>query len=159
MIFTKALPYDTIKQNLKKDDVITIIGCQTCVRTSGSGGEERMRKLALRLRKDGFNVIDGFMVPTACTPKVLFAKLKPNVNTIISLACSAGLSNVQRYFSNYKIVETTEDVGLMVTDSDKKVLKVTMPYQGYQKEEGKEYILCTGEQADSNQLFVMEAEK
>jgi hypothetical protein len=158
MIFTKALPYNDIKQKLDKNDVITIIGCETCVRAAGCGGKEKMRELALKLRKDGFNVIDGFMVPTVCTPKVLFAKLNKNVNTVISLACSAGMSNIQRYFSNYKIIETTADIGLMVTDSDKNVLKVTMPYQDYKNEQGKEYTLCTGEKADSNKLLVMEAE-
>ncbi|MGD9155252.1 MAG: hypothetical protein PVG90_07115 [Bacillota bacterium] len=159
MIFTKALPYNEIRRNLDKNDVITIIGCQSCVRASGCGGAEKMKELALKLRKDGYNVIDGFMVPSSCTPKVLFAKLGKNVNTIISLACSAGMSNIQRYFANYKIIATTMDVGLMVSDSDQKVLKVTMPYQKYQTEQGKEYELCTGEKIDSHKLLMMEAEK
>lgn len=159
MIFTKALPYNDIKRNLNKDDVITIIGCESCVRASGCGGEEKMKELALKLRKDGYNVVDGYMVPSSCTPKVLFAKLGKNVNTIISLACSAGMSNIKRFYSNYKIVKTTTDIGLMVTDSDMKVLRVTMPYQGYENEQGKEYGLCTGETTNSNKLLVMEAEK
>lgn len=159
MIFTKALPYSEIKKNLNKDDVITIIGCESCVRTSGCGGEEKMKELALKLRKDGYNVVDGFMVPNSCSPKVLFAKVGKNINTIISLACSAGMSNVKRYFLNYKIVETTADIGLMVSDSDRKVLKVTMPYKDYQAEQGKEYGLCTGEKVDSDSWLVMEAEK
>jgi hypothetical protein len=159
MIFTKALPYSEIKQYLDKNDVITIIGCQSCVRASGCGGEAKMKELALKLRKDGYNVKDGFMVPSSCTPKVLFAKLGKNINTIISLACSAGMSNIQRYFATYKIVATTIDIGLMVSDSDQKVLKVTMPYQEYRNEQGKEYGLCTGEKMNSPKLLVMEAKK
>lgn len=158
MIFTKALPYDEIKRNLDKSDVITIIGCESCVRASGCGGEEKMRELALKLRKDGYNVEDGFMVPGSCSPKVLFAKLGKNINTIVSLACSAGMSNILRYYPNCKIVATTTDIGLMVTDSDKKILKVTMPYRGHEKETGKEYGLCTGEKLDSENLPVMKSE-
>lgn len=161
MIFAKALPYEDIKKNLDKDnDVITIIGCQSCVRASGCGGEEKMRELALKLREDKFNVKDGFMVPSVCTPKVLYAKLGGKINTIIALTCSAGTSNIQRYFSNYKIVESTKDIGLMVSDSDKKILKVTMPYQYSENELGKEYGLCTGEKMDSNnKLLAMEVGK
>ncbi|QNK39917.1 hypothetical protein [Caproicibacter fermentans] len=159
MIFTKALPYNDIKRKLDKSDVITIIGCESCVRASGCGGEEKMQELALKLRKDGYNVVDGYMVPSSCTPKLLFAKLGKNINTIISLACSAGLSNIKRYYSNYKIVETTTDIGLMVTDSDQKILKVTMPYQEHKNERGNEYGLCTGEAMDSKKLLIMEAEK
>jgi len=161
MIFTKALPYKDIKDNLDKEsDVITIIGCPSCVRVSGSGGEEKMRELALKLRKDGFNVKDGFMVPSACTPKVLFARIGRDVNTVLSLACSAGTSNIRRFFLKHKIVETTEDIGLMVTDSDKKILKVTMPYQNHEGETGKEYVVCTGEKrAVDNGLPITEVGK
>jgi hypothetical protein len=159
MIFTKALPYQEIKEHLDKNDLITIIGCESCVRTSGSGGEAKMKELALKLRKDGYHVIDGFMVPSACTPKVLYAKLGKNINTIISLACSAGTANMQRCFANYKIVETTVDIGLMVSNSEQKVIKVTMPYQEHRNEQGKEYEIYTGKKMDSNKLLVMEAEK
>lgn len=160
MIFTKALTYKDIEDKLDKNDVITIIGCESCVRSSGSGGEERMRQIALKLRADGFNVKDGYMVPGACTPKVLFTKLGRDTTAVISLACSAGTSNINRYFGKYKVVEATRDIGLMLMDSDKKVLKVTMPYQGSQDEMGKEYKLCTGEKTDSdNNIPVMEVTK
>lgn len=161
MIFTKSLKYEDIKNNLNKDtDIISIIGCETCVRTSGSGGQEKMRELALKLREDGYAVKDGFMVPSACTPKVTFAKLNKDINTIISLACSAGTSNIERYFSEYKIIETTEDIGLMITDSDKKTIKVTMPYKGHEDEASKEYELYTGNKKDTaNELPILEVEK
>jgi hypothetical protein len=159
MIFTKALPYNDIKQNLDKKDVITIIGCETCVRASGCGGEEKMKELALQLRKDGYNVVDGYMVPGSCSPKVLFAKLGKNINTIISLACSAGMSNILRYYPKYKVVATTVDVGLMVSDSDKKSLKVTMPFENHEDEQGNEYELCTGEKMVPNHLLNKEVGK
>lgn len=158
MIFTKALPYNEIKEKLSKtNDVITVIGCQSCVRASGCGGEKKMKELALSLRQNGYNVKDGFSVLASCTPKVLFVKLDSEVNTILSLSCSAGTANVKRCFPKHKVVETTAAIGLMLADSDKKILKVTMSYQDYPDEKGKEYGLCTGEKMDSNNnLLTME---
>ncbi|MDD2402495.1 MAG: hypothetical protein PHI90_09400, partial [Clostridia bacterium] len=161
MIFTKALKYEDIKKGLDKDnDIITIIGCETCVRVAGSGGEEKMKELALKLRSDGYNVKDGFMVPTACTPKISFAKLSKDVNTIVSLACSAGSSNLERSYPEYKIIETTEDIGLMITNTDKNIIKVTMPYEGHEDEAGKEYDFYTGNKRDNdNELLFSEVRK
>ncbi|WP_461204981.1 hypothetical protein [Clostridium sp. DL1XJH146] len=161
MIFTKALDYEDIKVNLnKEEDIITIIGCETCVRVAGSGGQEKMKELALQLRKDGYNVKDGFMVPSACTPKVLFAKLSKDVNTIISLACGAGTANIGRSFEGYKIIESVEDIGLMVTDTKKEIIKITMPFKKDSCEVGKEYEVITGNKNDSdNGLPIMEVVK
>lgn len=161
MIFTKALKYEDIKKNLDKDsDIITIIGCETCVRVAGSGGQEKMKELAINLRNEGYNVLDGFMVPSACTPKIFLAKLNKDVNTIISLACCAGTSNLERCYSGYKIIETTEDIGLMVTDTDKEIIKVTMPYENHKDEIGNEYDFYTGNKRTSgNELLKVEVEK
>lgn len=160
MIFAKAFPYENIVENLDKEtDVITIVGCLSCVRVSGCGGEEKMRELALRLRKDGFKVKDGFLILTACTPHIHCVKLLPEVNTVISLACSAGASNVQRSFPECKTVEAIEDIGLMVVDSDKKILKVMMAYEDHADELGKEYAALSGEKMLlNNELLTKEGE-
>lgn len=140
MIFTKSLEYQDIVKNIDiANDVITIIGCESCVRVSGSGGEHKMRELALSLKNDGYNVKDGFLVPSSCTPRVLFAKLSKDVNTVISLACGAGTANVMRCFPQCKVIEATKNIGLMVDNTDKDILKVTMPYKDFEDELGKEY--------------------
>lgn len=158
MIFTKALKYEDITKNIDKDnDIITMIGCETCVRVAGSGGQEKMRELAMKLRNDGYNVKDGYMVPSACTPKVYFAKLDEDVNTIISLACSAGNFNLERIYPDYKVIATIKDIGLMVTDTDKNIIKVTMPYADSENEIGKEYETITGNRNDNDSgLPIME---
>jgi len=158
MIFTKALEYEDIRKNIDKDnDVITIIGCETCVRVAGSGGQEKMKELAMQLRSDGYNVKDGFMVPTACTPKIFLAKIGRGVNTILSLACEAGSANLERSYPEYKLVQTIKDVGLMVADTDKEVLKVTLPYKVDDNEVGKEYKTLTGiKNENDNSLPIME---
>ena len=161
MIFTKPLKYEDITKNLdKENDIISLLGCETCVRVAGSGGQEVMKKLALKLREDGFNVKDGFLVPTACNPKIMFVKLDKDINTIVSLSCSAGSSNITRAYPEYKLVQTSVDAGLMVTDTDKNIIKITMPYEGFNDEAGFEYETVTGKKTEGNDnLPIMESSK
>lgn len=156
MIFTKALKYDNVVEKLEKEtDVITIIGCETCTRVSGVCNDQNVISLAKKLSEDGYNVEGGYLVPAACSPKVLFAKLNSNVNTIISFACGAGTSNITRTFEDLKVIPVAEDIGLMIEDSSKHILKVTVPYAGHEDEYGKEYVVFTGEKAkDDNNLSV-----
>ncbi|MFA6866076.1 MAG: hypothetical protein WCR54_01000 [Clostridia bacterium] len=161
MIFTKSKKYEDITSKLDKDnDAIAIIGCETCVRTAGSGGEAKLVSLAKQLKKDGYNVVEGFMIPSTCTPKTYFADVDSKVNTIVSLACSAGSSNMKRYFPTCKLVESIDDIGLMVTDSKKEIIKVSMPYADYKNEVNNEYDFYTGAKRDTNDTLTnMEVDK
>jgi hypothetical protein len=150
MIFTRTAEYEDIKNGLDENDVITIITCQSCARVSGSGGENKMKELAIRLRGDGYNVKEGYSIRYVCSPSVLYAKVDKDVSAIISLACNAGTSSIHQNFRGRKVVQATRDVGLMVADSDKKILKVTLPIKRCQDELGQEYKVHTGEKMHSN---------
>jgi hypothetical protein len=150
MIFTQVVRYEDILDKLDKEtDVISLIGCETCVRVAGSGGQVRLKELALQLRQDGYTVKDGFMVPSACTPKLGFAKVGSDINTILSVACNAGTSNIRRFFPGCKVVETTVDVGLMIEDAKKETLQITMPYDTHKEEFGHTFETFTGVRKDS----------
>ncbi|WP_320127627.1 hypothetical protein [uncultured Sphaerochaeta sp.] len=155
MIFTKKVCYEDIRKQLDKDtDTISLVGCETCARVAGTGGQARMKELALQLRKDGYKVKDGFLIPTVCTPKLGFAKVGSDVNTILSLACNAGTSNIRRFFPNCKIVETTEDVGLMIEDAKEETLQITMSYDKFTMEIGNTFEAFTGVRKDSINAMV-----
>lgn len=143
MILTKSLSYEEITKKLDKEkDVITIIGCNTCIRVSGAGGPDKLKELAVKLRSDGYNVKEGFILPIACMePYLVTAKLANGVNTIISLSCSAGFSNMKRNFSELKVIETVDDMGLMVADANKGILKLISPYEKYKDKVGREYVI------------------
>ena len=145
MIFTKALTYDEITKDLNKEDVITIIGCSSCARVAGTGGEEQMKDLAMNLRKDGFKVKDGFSINTVCTPKVYQAKLDGKINTVITMACSAGYSNVSQIFADKKVITTCNDVGLMAADIKNETIHVAMPYEAHKETKGKKFKMYSGE--------------
>lgn len=143
MIFSNSIKYEDLTSKLdKENDVITIIGCNTCIRVSGAGGPEKMKELALKLRKDGYNVKDGIMLPYACMEPYLAAiKIPHQINTIICLACTSGVSNLRRNYPELKIVETVDNIGLIVADTNKGVLKIAMPYEKHKHKLGYEYPL------------------
>ncbi|PAB56504.1 hypothetical protein [Anaeromicrobium sediminis] len=143
MIFTNSLKYGDVVSKLDKEkDTITIVGCNGCVRASGAGGPEKMKELALKLRSDGCNVVDGYMLPVTCVESYIYkAKLSPNVNTVIALTCSAGFFNIKKNFSHVKVVESVEDIGLLVADANTGIIKVVMPYEKHKDKLGEEYIM------------------
>lgn len=152
MIFTETLTSDEIKNKLNKDDVIAIIGCSSCARMSGTGGEKQMKDLAMQLRGEGFNVKEGFSINTVCTPKVLQAKLDRKVDTVITLCCSAGCSNATQIFANHKVVRGCSDVGLMTANKTNGTVRVAMPYKNYKDTKGNVYKMFTGELVNNNSL-------
>ena len=155
MIFTKSLPYESVTGALSKEDTISIVSCNNCVRVSGTGGEVKMKELALRLREDGYNVRDGFLITKAC-PQPYMGAVKPSplTDTLIVLACYAGLSNAKRMFPNHKVVGTTEDVGLLITDTDKGVVKLAKVFEKFSDLKGREFEIGTGKLMDTEQMQV-----
>lgn len=157
MIMTKSFKYENITKKLDKEkDIISIIGCNTCIRVGGAGGPEKMRELALRLRKDGYNVKDGFMLPDACMePYLITVSLSPEINTVIALSCSAGSSNIKRNYPGLKVIDTVDDIGLMIGDANKGLLKLQRPYKKYRDLKGNEYEMCSdGKIVPGKQLHV-----
>ncbi len=54
MIITESKPFGIIKAQLKKEDKIGIVSCNSCARMCETGGKEAMKELADRLKKRGF---------------------------------------------------------------------------------------------------------
>ena len=150
MIFSKVLPYkDIVKFLSKKESKIAIISCNGCARICGSGGLSKAEELGFRLIRDGYKVMDEVVVLYACSEPSLWElkrkiKMNPEVNTLISLACSAGWSCITRNFPNKKVINATEDVGLMVIDTEKGLFKLTSPYRKYASQAGNKYEIGTG---------------
>ncbi|MQY61882.1 hypothetical protein GH146_01170 [archaeon] len=147
MIFSKIVPYEEIIKKLdKKEDKIAIISCNTCARTCGNGGISKLNELGLRLIRDGYYVTDEAVILYVCSePMLREAKLDLEANTIIVLSCSAGWASLTRNFPDKKVLQVTEDIGLVMTDTDKEIFKVIMPYKNHESEMGKEYRINTGE--------------
>ncbi len=147
MIFAKIEDYNEIVKKLdKKEDKIALISCNTCARTCGNGGIRKLNELGLRLIRDGYNVTDEAVILYACSEPILReAKLDLDANTIIVLSCSAGWACFSRNFADKKVLKVTEDIGLVITDTEREIFKVVMPYKNHEAELGKEYRVNTGE--------------
>ena len=155
MVLTEALPYETVKGELSREDTISIVSCNNCVRVAGTGGEGKMKELAFRLREDGYNVKDGFLITKACPQPYMGAvKLSPMVDTVVVLACYAGWSNAKRSFPGRKVVRSTLDIGLLITDMDIGVVKLAKAFEKYRDRVGKEFEIGTGKPMESEQMRV-----
>ncbi len=114
MIGTRALRYKKIIEQLDKDDIISVIGCNTCPRLSTTGGEGKMGDLAKSLREDGFEVVDGYLITYPCDDAYYKnIDLSSKVNTIIMLACSSGYANAKYHYPNMKIITAVESRGVI----------------------------------------------
>lgn len=115
MIITKAKPYSWIKKQLKKTDKIGIVGCNSCARMCHTGGKEEMEKLAAKLKKDLFDVVDMDLIGIACDMDQLKREeLKGDVTIVLS--CDAGVYNLKKLFPKRKIIPALETVGLAAWD-------------------------------------------
>jgi len=115
MIITKSRPYSEIKKELNKKDEIGIISCNACARMCGTGGEEAMKQLASKLKKEGFKVVDMDLIGTPCDYDQL-NKSQLHGNVQIVLACDAGVRNLKKIFPKHKIIKGLKSIGLGAYD-------------------------------------------
>jgi len=115
MIITEIKPYGLIKSELNKKDKIGIVSCNSCPRICETGGEEKMKEIANRLKKDGFSIIDTDLIGRACDFDLL-KKDELHGTTTIVLACDAGVYNLHKLFPKRKIIVALNTVGLGAFD-------------------------------------------
>jgi len=115
---TRAVKYEVVAEQLDKDkDVISLIGCNTCTRLAKTGGAEKMRELALKLKEDGYQIKDGFLITLPCWDHCLEnVTLHSVVNTVIVSGCSCACANIAVRFPDVKIVPAVLDRGALVED-------------------------------------------
>ncbi len=119
MIGTRDKKYAKIVNELDKQDTISIISCNTCVRLSDTGGEKKMSELAKQLRKDGYNVVDGYLITYPCKDDYFEnIELKKHIDTIIMISCASGVANASYYYPDCKVVSANDSRGVVVIEED-----------------------------------------
>jgi hypothetical protein len=114
MVITKARKYEEIKAQLKKNEKVLVMSCNSCVRFTGTGGEEKMLQLAQKLKNDGFQIIGTALIGAACIKEMFREKAKADV--IVMISCDAGIYNVENELKPKKIVKALETLGIGVRD-------------------------------------------
>jgi len=107
MIITEKKPIDEIKESLKDSKKVFIIGCGTCATLNQTGGEDQVKEMT-KLLSD--KEIVGTIVPeTPCDKRLLKRDLRAlsdalkSADTIIALACGAGIQTVAELTGKYTI--------------------------------------------------------
>ena len=120
MIITKSKSYNKIKNNLKKSDKIGVVSCGSCAKICGTGGEKAMDKLSLKLKKDGFKIVDKDLIGVPCNFNQL-EKAQFHGNVSVVLACDAGVENLKSFLpKNHRIIGALETIGVGRIDKKSK---------------------------------------
>ncbi|OQX71714.1 hypothetical protein B6D52_00340 [Candidatus Parcubacteria bacterium 4484_255] len=119
MIITESKLYGIIRSQLKKSDKIGIVSCNSCARICGTGGQEGMDRLAEKLKKDGFNVVDTDLIGRPCAYGELELKKEELYgDTTIVLACDAGVYLLKKLFPGRKIISGLDSIGVGTWDKE-----------------------------------------
>jgi len=105
MIVGEQKPIAEIKKIVGTASKLLILGCGTCVKTCFAGGEDEVATLAsalrLALKKEGKEIeIEEFTVERQCEDEFIkeSASAIARNDTVLSLACGAGVQAVARRF-------------------------------------------------------------
>lgn len=116
MIITSTKPYGIIKGMLRRWKKTGIISCNSCARACETGGREEMEKLAERLKKDGFDIVQMDLIPMACNIDMV-KRPEYDADDLIILACDAAVFTFQTIFPQKKIISALNTIGFGARDS------------------------------------------
>ena len=111
MVVTESKPYKAVKSQLKKNDRIEVVSCNLCVRFCKTGGVEKMQEMVRRLKNDGFNVTDTHLIGVACDLEQV-EKVRFSTDTVIVLACDAGVYNIKKIAKGKKVIPALNTLGV-----------------------------------------------
>jgi hypothetical protein len=115
LIITSFKPYGVIRGLLHEGDKIGVVSCNSCARACETGGHEKMCEMAERLRKDGFAVVDEYLIPMCCNLD-LVKKPEYAGDILIVLACDAGVYTLNKLLPEKKTVAALNTMGLGARD-------------------------------------------
>ena len=102
MIISGNKPFDEIKEFIKEDKTVFIIGCGKCATVCKSGGEEQVQAMKELLEKEGKIITGTTILDPACTlsktKKDLekFMEIIKNTDSILSMACGDGTQTIAK---------------------------------------------------------------
>ena len=115
MIVTTSKPYGVVRGMLKKWKKIGIVSCNSCARACETGGSKKMEELAVRLKNDGFEVVDTELVPMACNID-LVKKPDYEADMLVALACDSGVCTIQSLFPTKMVIPALDTIGFGARD-------------------------------------------
>lgn len=114
-----------------------------------------MNDLVSKLRFDGYTVTD--VIPTAglCVyDYVRNARVSDGVTAVVVSACIAGWTSASRRWTDIKVIQTTETLGIVLGDRRVGNLKLMLPYEKHKDLAGQEWQMMSGERQKKGQIPV-----
>ncbi len=111
MIITSTKPYGVIEGWLNEGDKVGVVSCNSCARICETGGRISMDEMADRLRDDGFSVVDEDLLPMCCNLEAV-SKAEYDGDTLVILACDAGVYTLQKLYPEKKVIAALNTIGL-----------------------------------------------
>ncbi|MBN2094719.1 MAG: hypothetical protein JW727_01605 [Candidatus Aenigmarchaeota archaeon] len=117
MIVTELKPFDTITDELGKDDRICVVSCNTCARKCETGGKEGMEAISFKLQQEGYNIVCQALVGMPCGIKHL-GEVMLGGDVAVVLGCDASIHALRKLYPDIKIIPALNTVGLGSWDED-----------------------------------------
>ena len=156
-VITRLRPMDDILAELDPAEPLAVISCNNCVKVSGAGGEGVWEGFCDELTKRGFRIEDRVLFMNPCSRGYLEdLTLSPAVKTVVMMACNGAATGFVSLHPDIKLVSATETMGLFVVSNADGVIKLMMPFAGYEDLKGKEFKLGdTQTQLEGEKLCVV----
>jgi len=118
---------DEIKRKLteKNTEVLMVIGCGKCAKISKTGGPEEVKEMKKILAENGFKIFEHDELPDSledslCKYDAVKALAEDvggsSFDSILVLACGAGLKCVADNFENKKVISGLNTIGVGIKD-------------------------------------------
>jgi hypothetical protein len=146
--FTRRRPFEDIKKELKPNDTIGILCCNTCAKFMGTGGPASLEWIKSELKKEGYRSAEEYIFLAPCWQDAVKKHIHfgERTSAIIVLGCSSGTLSVMLNFPEKRIISTNVDAGEAVVSMSKGRAKLVTPAKGFEDKLGTEYALMTGEE-------------
>ncbi len=100
MIVSKPKSQERIKEYLRDDSNVFILGCNGCAQSSGSGGPEQVKQMEGTLKEAGKVVTGSLVIDFLCEKALVKSKLKGKIkdvdmaDSILVMTCGLGTQAV-----------------------------------------------------------------
>ena len=141
-VITRLLPTEDVVARLDPSEPVAVISCNNCVKAAGAGGEGVWEGVCKDLEERGFRIEQRVLITNPCSRGYFEdLKLSPAVRAVVLLACSGAQNGFATLWPDIKLVPATETLGLFMASKADGVVKLMLPFPGYEDLKGTEFKL------------------
>jgi len=141
-VISRLRPMDDVVEELDSAEPLAVISCNNCVKAAGAGGEGVWEGVCDELEERGYRIEQRVLITNPCSRGYFEdLKLSPAVKAVVLLACSGAQNGFATLWPDIRLVSATETLGLFMASKADGVVKLMMPFPGYEDLKGTEFKL------------------